>query len=604
MSRYSVPEIYDVSEVYEKVNLDTLRPMAKFISPDAPTRKMDIVPFLVRAMTNEDVVRRLYESLDQVSKAAIQEAVADPLGEINISRFVAKYGKSPTRGTNAAPSALNLFVPLGWSIPDDLRAILESFVPEPQAVSIESTEELPATVPNQIAEWRIRNGEKHEPIPLRQRFTASVALREFATMLRMLESGKVKVSDKTRKPSQATVETIGPFLVDGDFYQREDCSKYSYDPGSDLTIRAYAWPCIIQAAGLTTLAGGKLGLSPAGRKALDKPAQEGIRAAWNKWVLTKLFDEFERIEVIKGKQSARLSAVADRRVAINGVLKDCPAGRWIAIDEFFRFLRAQDADFSIARNEWKLYLAELQYGSFGYSGDHTWKLLQGRFIMAMLFEYAATLGLIDLAYIAPQMARNDFRDRWGTDDYSCLSRYDGLKYFRINALGAWCLGQTEHYQPEDMPTRKTWRVLPNHDVVSSELNPDPIDAMFLDKVADRTSDLVWRLDRERILTAVEGGLAIDAVAEFLSQHSAEAIPQTVETLLGDLRGRATRLRDKGTVRMIECADAETARLLMVDPKLKTLCLAAGERNLVFRASDETKVRAQLRKLGYVMPSGK
>jgi Helicase conserved C-terminal domain len=604
MSRYSVPEIYNVSEVYEKVNLDTLRPMAKFISPDAPTRKMDIVPFLIRAMTNEDLVRRLYDKFGELPKAAIQEAVADPLGSINIDRFKAKYGQLPDHGTRDASTRLSLFFPLGWSIPRDLRAMLQKFVPQPREVSIDSTEELPATVLEQIAAWRVRHGEKQESIPLRQRLTAPVALREFATVLRLLESGKVKVSDKTRRPSQATVDAIGPFLVDGDFYQREDCSKDSYDPGSDLTIRAYAWPCIIQAAGLATLSGGKLGLSPAGRKALDKPAQEGIRAAWNKWIGTKLFDEFERIEVIKGKQGARLSAVADRRRVIADVLEDCPAGRWIAVDEFFRFLRAQSADFSIARNEWKLYLAELQYGSLGYSGDHTWILLQGRFIMATLFEYAATLGLIDVAYIAPQLARNDFRDRWGADDYSCLSRYDGLKYFRINALGAWCLGQSEHFQPEAIVVRKTWRVLPNHDVVSSELNPDPIDVMFLDKVADRSSDLVWRLDREKVLTAVESGLAIDAIVEFLEQHSSEAIPQTVGTLLNDLREGATRLRDKGTVRMIECANRETARLLLVDPKLKTLCLPAGERNLVFRASDETKVRAQLRKLGYVMPSGK
>ena len=38
--------------------------------------------------------------------------------------------------------------------------------------------------------------------------------------------------------------------------------------------------------------------------------------------------------------------------------------------------------------------------------------------------------------------------------------------------------------------------------------PIPVDAMFLDKVADRTSDMVWRLDREKILAAVEGGMTI------------------------------------------------------------------------------------------------
>ncbi len=54
--------------------------------------------------------------------------------------------------------------------------------------------------------------------------------------------------------------------------------------------------------------------------------------------------------------------------------------------------------------------------------------------------------------------------------------------------------------------------------------------------------------------------------------------------------------------MIECADAETAQLLVLDSKLKSLCLLAGDRNLVFRESDESVVRARLRKLGYVVPS--
>lgn len=169
-------------------------------------------------------------------------------------------------------------------------------------MAIESNEELPSTVPRQLAAWRVRHGEKPDSIPLRQRLTAPAALREFTTVLHLLESGKVKVSDKTRRPSQATVDAIGSFLVDGDFYQAEDRSNESYDPGSDLAIRAYAWPCLIQAAGLVTLSGGKLGLSPAGRKAPDRPAHEGIRTAWNKWVGNKLFDEFERIETIKGKQ--------------------------------------------------------------------------------------------------------------------------------------------------------------------------------------------------------------------------------------------------------------------------------------------------------------
>jgi len=32
--------------------------------------------------------------------------------------------------------------------------------------------------------------------------------------------------------------------------------------------------------------------------------------------------------------------------------------------------------------------------------------------------------------------------------YDHLSRYDGLMFLRINALGAWCLGLSEDYEPE------------------------------------------------------------------------------------------------------------------------------------------------------------
>jgi len=37
-------------------------------------------------------------------------------------------------------------------------------------------------------------------------------------------------------------------------------------------------------------------------------------------------------------------------------------------------------------------------------------------------------------------------DLWGTDELSFFSRYDGLMYFRINPLGAYCLGMASAYQ--------------------------------------------------------------------------------------------------------------------------------------------------------------
>ena len=64
---------------------------------------------------------------------------------------------------------------------------------------------------------------------------------------------------------------------------------------------------------------------------------------------------------------------------------------------------------------------------------------EGRYTLAVLFEYVGTLGLVDLEYVHPDGGRDDFRDNWGADDLDTLSRYDGLQAIRLNTLGSFAL---------------------------------------------------------------------------------------------------------------------------------------------------------------------
>ena len=67
-------------------------------------------------------------------------------------------------------------------------------------------------------------------------------------------------------------------------------------------------------------------------------------------------------------------------------------------------MRRVDLSPTIARSErglWKLYLGDPEYGSLGYDGFHDWPILEGRYTLAVLFEYAATLGLLDVDYVSP-----------------------------------------------------------------------------------------------------------------------------------------------------------------------------------------------------------
>ena len=208
---------------------------------------------------------------------------------------------------------------------------------------------------------------------------------------------------------------------------------------------------LVQAGKLAELRGSKLALTKAGYAALGAPAAKTLRRLWRQWVKTRMLDEFSRIEVIKGQTRGKgrraMTAAATRREVIAEALRKCPVGEWIRFDEFSRFMEAAGFEFSITRNPWRLYLVDANYGSLGYSGSGEWGLLQGRYLLCLLFEYISTLGMIDIAYTHPMLARLDYTGLWGTDELNWISQYDGLEYFRLNPLGAYCLGIAEEYEP-------------------------------------------------------------------------------------------------------------------------------------------------------------
>ncbi len=596
MARKNTESRVGIRDSYMRLNLSELRPLARLVSADAPTGKAGIVPFLAKAMSREANVRRLYDSLDETNRSAVQMAAHDPDGQLAMERFRAIHSRTPSFGTSKTPTALALFLPRDWQVPIDLQAILKSFVPPPPAFTIATIDELPETV-----RLGPESSHEEEEVPLRIRATAPVAERELRAVLRLIEAGRVRVSDKTRRPIGETIDAVRSVLTSGDFFDPSESREYRDEPVNDLTIRAAAWPALVQAAGLAATSRNILELTDAGRKAMGQPPHVVLRTAWRRWLTTTDFDEFHRVDAIKGQRKAGLTAVSGRRKPVVEALRGCPPGRWVGVDDFFRYMRAMGLRFEICRDDWDLYISDPQYGSLGYDDPHTWEQLQGRFILAMLFEPAATLGLIDVAYIPPQRARDDFSSRWGSDDQSCLSRYDGLKFLRLNPLGAWCLDLAEEYHPEPSASAPHFRILPNLDVVALQRPPDPADVLMLDRVAERTSDSVWKLDRGKILAAVERGMAPAELEAFLVENGQGPLPQPVQVLMTDLSAQAGRLRDLGTVRLIECADAETAQLLAADRSLAKLCQRAGDRSLVFLVEDEAALRARLRKLGYVLP---
>jgi Helicase conserved C-terminal domain len=421
------------------------------------------------------------------------------------------------------------------------------------------------------------------------RHTEPEALGNLPAVLQLCAAGKLRCSEKTRRPSAATVRTVAEALVAGDFYP-------------DEAIASFAWPLLLQAGGLARLEGPRLSLTPKGRKAIGQPGHEVIRGLWERWPRHAPIDEFSRVDQIKGqKAAAALSAAGPRRQDVAAALALCPAGEWIGVDDLFTAMRRAGLSPTVARSErglWKLYLGDPEYGSLGYDGFHDWPVVEGRYTLAVLFEYAATLGLLDVDYVPPAHARDDFRQMWGADWIDALSRYDGLRAVRLTALGAYAAGLTTTYTPatRTSPDRGL-QVLANHDIVATA-DLAPADRLVLDTFATRTSDRVWTISTASLLSALDAGRAPGELRTFLDERVVHAVPATVHTLLADVETRAGRIRDLGTHRVLECADPSVATLLAQDRSLRGLCIRLGERHLIVDPSGEPKARSALRKLGY------
>jgi hypothetical protein len=300
--------------------------------------------------------------------------------------------------------------------------------------------------------------------PVLVRWTAPDALSNLVAVLELAADGQMRCS-ATRRPSAATVKLVEDVLVSGDFYD------------SGEPIAAFAWPLLLQIGGLAVLArgdnragprggstppdppgrpprggmtGARLELSPRGRATLARPSYEALGALWTRWLGAVSTDELARMEAIKGQRKpGTLTSAVTRRAVVAAALATLEPGTWTGIGKLLGVLRARRPPLVAARSLralWRLYVIDSYYGSLGHVGPRAWDLVEGRYALCVLFEYAATLGLIDVAYTDPRGARDDYRALWGADQLSCLSRYDGLAAVRVNELGAAAL-----HDPEALP---------------------------------------------------------------------------------------------------------------------------------------------------------
>ncbi len=241
--------------------VDNLKKFAALVN-DAetkPARKADLIAFILRHTDGElgrlrqvedDPLQALWRKLDAFQQAAVAETVHGPDSRLDVERFQAKYGRAPDLSkvdlyTYRQPiSLLSLFIHDGI-MPDDLRRRFKSFVPKPEPVRLSPQNEIPAEWTLTDQEWDEKTRKRkacQRIVPIAQRLTERAAVHDLKAILRLIDAGKLAVSDKTLQPGAAALRTLDALLLGGDFYDDSGYGEYE----KIGPIKPFAWPVTLR----------------------------------------------------------------------------------------------------------------------------------------------------------------------------------------------------------------------------------------------------------------------------------------------------------------------------------------------------------------------
>ncbi len=198
-------------------------------------------------------------------------------------------------------------------------------------------------------------------------------------------------------------------------------------------------------------------------------------------------------------------------------------------------------------------------------------------------------------------ARSDFRGQWGTDDLIFLSRYDGLRYFRLTPLGAFILGEADHYEAREEKPTVSLTVLPNRQIRMDQGELSPDQKLLLESFAEPEAAGLWMLHEARAIQAVEKGARISEFRAFLTADDPQPLPEPVEGFLSAVEERGSACLCKGTALLIECLSPQVAETIAQNSQTRKLCQRTGDRGLVVPVDKEKAFRDALNAIGYGMP---
>lgn len=526
----------ELRELFEKMTVDNLGYVLKALSIKATGKiKADKIRLLLDFYADEECIKNIWESLNPYEKELLTCIVQSDYhpDSADLDEIVKKHSKTLKRRSYYSrneyfdeDSKLNAIF-IERRVPQCIRRELANIIPkyQPKFETLKDMEEL------KDCDGQIINRE--------DRYS------DFDMLIKFVNNQKVSATKANGLMSKSSLLKFHKIAAYEDIFQDDIFEMSEIRKSSDTTV-SYGMVQLLLAADILEINKDtfRLGENAAYFVGLDVSMKAKFlfeRYLKNRYTI----DENKSITANKFHFSRASYNLTGPRQAIIDSLKMCPTQEWVVASEFkkqikfmnYNFLRSVVNDVSIRDDYYSQY-----YSTPG------WYDLEFYFIDVVLMEYLSVLGVVDIVTCNV------------SDNYDSRT-FPIVVYFRVTALGMFLLGITDKYVSKQKSTSAEAKgivIQPNFDIIvpngTQRIAHEIYFERFLTKTTEDAEVSVFKLDFSGIVKALEIGIKIHEICDYLQNCSTVPIPENVISMLGDWETGSKRIRIR-TVTIVETDDA-------------------------------------------------
>lgn len=488
-----------------------------------PTRKMEMVDELEKFYSNEANIVGILGKIRPFERELLEERIrsSGPLDKNEILEIAKKHG------IKLSQSNTSRFVQLfDECSPARLLFIERSSIPE-IFLSILRKHVKPLVLQYTPIEKFSPEDEIIGEIVLRESFKD-----DFVKLLRLINTTKLATTKGSTLLTKSAVIKIDNVLGNREFIAVGEGSIEDIK-NSKETTRIFGLYMLLVAGGIIRIDDGSIALTPQAGSFVKLSSVEMCATLLKAYIGSSSIYELDRIRELKIKTQYHPLFKRCRETILKHLCK-CPVDKWISLQEFLKNIKKADRYF--LENQVGEIWSYSEYDRYYYGRMQEWSEIEGRFIEVVLLEYLNTIGIIDAA-VSNGYHCSDYGDR--------ETEYLSLEYFKLTPMGAYVIGATDKYMPIAEEKASGFVVQPNYDIVVSEGKLKQVHNMFFDRFAEKVADdaaSIYRLSFKSIVNALDNGIAVGEITEYLEKYCNNSLPDNVRKILEDWDRESKRIR--------------------------------------------------------------